>query len=203
MSLRPLHLITAASALLTSACIHSRCDPDHVAKDLLQTIRSQLPSGWTATYDPQCDWLQVTRHDDVSGYSTPPNSPAFPMPEPHSFWFAFRVRPAISNAEFRRLRSENADTDLVLRALYSDLARRGMGQKFDSFRPRTEDERAAVARYETLKASRHELPEFRFRHASLHFFPPQVHASEAPILAECEPTQNAVLNLLSCYSNDN
>ncbi len=201
MSIRTLRLLFLVSVSLLSGCIHSHGTHDQDTRALLHTIRSQLPPGWSANHDPRHQWLEIVCDTAIPASATTPNAPLFATPEPQFYGFAFRIRPAVSASEFRRLRDENTATDQALAALYDELSRSGMGRKFDRFLPRTEVEAALVSRYEALKASRHALPDFRFRRLSLHYHPASTRPADATIASDCEAVRHAVLALFSSYRN--
>jgi hypothetical protein len=58
--------------------------------------------------------------------------------------------------------AETARIQKASRALYGELERKGLSHKFDSFFGETDEDEAAVARYDALKKSRHKLPDFFF-----------------------------------------
>ena len=177
---------------------------ERTANELLKNVRAELPKGWSATYDKEYSWLEVSRDEAVSSMSGLPNSPLYEKPERRIFRFAFRVMPAVSPDEYHRWSTENAKIQKQATALYEDLVKRRVSQKFDSFMPRTDSERTDVARYEALKASLHILPDFYFHDISLRWQlgSPGAHAiiiTEDKIRDECTRVQKRVMKLLSKY----
>jgi len=177
------------------------------ANQLLKNIRAELPKGWSATYDREYSWLEVSRDESVSSLSGLPNSPLNEKPERRIFAFAFRVVPVVSPGEYHRWSTENAKVQKELTALYEGLVKRRVSQKFDSFIPGTDTERTDVARYNALKASLHILPDFYFRDISLRWGlgspGDAINISDDKIRDECSRVQERVLKLLSKYRDAN
>ena len=81
-----------------------------------------------------------------------------------------------------------------------------MGQKFDQFRPRTEEDKTDVARYEALKKSVSSLPDFYFGDISLRW---EIGSPEKPwgfimdkqVRSECTEVQKTIVNLLKKYED--
>lgn len=171
---------------------------------LLRGVRAELPKGWTASYDKEHSWLEVYRDEAVSSRSALPNGPPDERTQRRKFAFAFRVMAAVPPKEHRRLSAENAKIQKEAAALYKDLIRKRVSRKFDSFSPSTDEDKAAVARYEALKKSLHTLPDFYFADISLVWGfnspdNPVISVADDRIRDECTKVQEKVARLLSKY----
>jgi hypothetical protein len=178
---------------------------DQTANALLANVRAELPKGWTASYDEEDSILRVSRDEMVSSSSTAPNLPMNEKPERRKFSFSFRVGPGVSPAEHRRLSTENAKIQKEASAIYEDLVKKRVPHKFDSFLPDTDSERATVARYEALKKSLHDLPDYYFRDISLQWVwgsprIPRIFVRDDKIRDECAQVRERVVKLLSIYN---
>lgn len=81
--------------------------------------------------------------------------------------FSLRVLGKIEPAEYERLAAENARIRKEADAIYEVLNHKRIDRKFDSFSPREEEDKKLVAKYESLKASLHPLPDGYFQDISL------------------------------------
>jgi hypothetical protein len=171
---------------------------------LLRGIRAELPKGWTASYDKEHAWLEISREKAVLSISAFPNGPGGEKPDRRTFRFAFRIVAAVQPIAYRRLSAENAQIQKKVTALYEDLVSKRVSHKFDSFLPSTDEEKAAVAQYEALKKSLHTLPNFYFDGISLEWgfnspdFP-IISATDDRVRDECTRVQEKILKLLSKY----
>lgn len=180
---------------------------DSTVNRLLRGVRAELPEGWTAAYDKDHAWLEVSRDEAVPSVSARPNISADEKPERRKFTFSFRVVAKLHPTEYRRLSAENAQIQKQLSALYQDLISKRVSHKFDSFLPGTDEEKAAVAQYEALKTSLHTLPDFHFDTISLKW---GFNSPDNPIIDviddrthdECRRVQERVIKLLSKYEVD-
>ena len=179
--------------------------PEPTVDRLLRVIRAELPEGWTASYDKEGSWLKVSRDEPVLSFSALPNRPAGgEKPERRTFVFAFHVAAVVHPAEYHRLRAENAKIQEKVTALYKELVRKKVSGKFDDFLPSTDEEKASVAQYETLKESLHPLPDFYFNDISLEWgfnspVRPIISVTDDHLRDECKGVQEKVIKLLSKY----
>jgi serine/threonine protein kinase len=195
-----------AQQILPGAKSASEAPSEQTVDALLQQIGVQLPKGWTAAYDKEHSWLEVSRDEPVMSLSSLPNGPAGEQPVKRVFCVAFRVMPAVLPDEHRRLSAENTNIEREITALYNELTRRNIPCKFDSFVPRDDSEKAAVARYEAFKQARRDLPDYYFRDIGLQqpvFGSPYASVSVTDDLVrdECARVEQDVLKLLSKYDD--
>jgi len=176
--------------------------------DLLGAIRAVLPQGWRVetTTGPGTKTITVSRDQPVLGFTDGINGPGrMPgeKPAPQQFVWIFSVMPAVSLGEHRRITAENSRIHHELDALAKELNARGIAQKFDSFAPGDDEERAAVTRYETFKKSLRELPDYYFKDLGLTLIHPGttifIELSDEGERAECERVEKAVFALLTSY----
>lgn len=171
---------------------------------LLRGIRAELPKGWSASYDKEYAWLEVSRDEAVFVALTGPNSSPGLPPWRTQFAIGFRVKPIVLPEEYRRWSAENLQIQKKANALYDELKKRGLQQKFDSFGWKTEDDKKTVARYEALKKSLHWLPDFYFGDICLWWVfnspeQPGIDVIDVRIGEECAKVQENVVKLLSKY----
>jgi hypothetical protein len=133
------------------------------ANELLRIVRAELPKGWSASYDKEYSWLEISRDEAVSTILGIINGPPGQKPERRKFLFAFRIVSGITVSEYRRLSAENVRVHEEANELFEQLVKMRIRRKFDSFLGRTDEEKKAVARYEGLKSSLHSLPSYYFR----------------------------------------
>jgi len=180
--------------------------PEQTVERLLRNVRAELPKGWTASYDKELAWLEISRDETVFLGLTTPNQPPSLLEKRSKgrFFFAFRVVAAVQPVEHRRLSAENAKIQKEADMLYDELIKRRIDHKFDDFSPRTNEEKEAVARYEALKKSFHRLPEFYFGDISLEW---GINAPDNPLIVvdderirdECRRIQEKIIGLLTKY----
>jgi hypothetical protein len=182
--------------------------PSKSVELLLGRMQGELPKGWRASYERECSVLEISRDEAVLATYVFVNAPPDQKPEKSKFAFALRVLPAVSPHEHRRLSAENARIQKELGALYEELVKKGISQKFDSFFGRTVEEETAVARYNALKKSQHRLPEFHHGEISLQWlygwlddkgWGPDVYIEDERVREECTEIQKKILALLSKY----
>lgn len=175
---------------------------------LVQRIGTALPKGWAVSYDKKDSLLEISRDKKVlaTSYVINGNASEHKKPERTKFCFSFRVVDFMLPADYQKLSAENAKTQKSLSALYEELVKKHISHKFDSFLPDTEEDKAAVARYEALKKSLHSLPDFYFRDFSLDWvigspssLGPSIVISDETIRDECTRVQEKVVGLLSTY----
>lgn len=166
---------------------------------LIQSICKVIPNGWTVSYKTEDSWLAISKDDPVWLRSESPNASSAAEPEKGQFTLAFRISPAISSAQYEQLAAENTNTRKEMADIYQDLINRRVNRKFDEFFPKNDTDKAIVARYETLKKSLHELPEYYYRDISLETGLPPVDITDAKNHDECSRVQEEVLNLLFKY----
>lgn len=180
--------------------------PAAAVEDLLRQVRAALPEGWRASYEKEYSYLQVARDRPVLANRFVINGTPFTEPKLQEFGFSFRVLPYVRPEDYRRWRLENVKLEERRSALYEELVKRRVGHKFDSFIPRTDQEKAAVAEYEALKGG-HPLPDFYFGEISLRWIEGSLSSNPSPdwefaderVGAECRQVQSKVLSLLSTY----
>ena len=171
---------------------------------LVQRIRSQLPKGWTASYDREDSWLEIERVKSVLWLPAIPNRSLADKPEEGTVSIAFRVVPYVAPSEYGRLKDENDRLQKEANALYEDLSKRVRPSK-DSFDPSTEAEKKEMARYEQIRQSIRNLPEYYFGNISLRSVYPRWlryaynTVEDEAIREECERTHQKILRLLSSY----
>jgi hypothetical protein len=167
---------------------------------LLQSIRAHLPTGWKASYHKPLSWLEVSLDQPVLAYSTLPNGPPGEKPKMRDYSFAYLVGTPLSRDQYRQLHAENVKTQRAMTALYNELEKRSVDQKFDSFHARKAEDKPLVARYDALKRSLHDLPDFYFADIGLtkggHDY--DLPADER-VNAECQRVREQVEKLLSKY----
>ena len=175
--------------------------PEQGINELIQKIRTEVPKGWDVSYEKETSCLNVYRIEDVPAISTSPNLPPEPQtPEQTQFYFSFRTVAFVPLDEHRRRSIKNVKFQKELNALYTTLERKGVSHKFDSFSPSTNEEKADVTRYEALKESLYDLPEFYFRDFSLlSAFKAQTFIVDDRIRDECKQVEERVTKLLSRY----
>jgi len=175
---------------------------------LVKDIRSVIPpEGWTVTFNeyPAFSELKVSRDEalrlDFGGINLPPGDNS----QDGQYAFSFFVSGRISNAEYTRLKAENAQTEKEMMSLYDQLVSRHVSQKFDNFFPEAALDKVTYKRYQTLKKLSHELPDLYFQGISLET--PQGTYGETPwvidpkIREQCDRVHEAVLKLLSRYDD--
>jgi hypothetical protein len=199
---RPVRTVFLIFTFLALSFIASADEP--TVNRLLRGVRAELPEGWTASYDKEHAWLEVSRIEAVLALSALPNGPGGEKPERRTFAFAFHVVAAVHPTEYRRLRAENAQIQKKATALYEDLIRKRVSHKFDSFSPSTDEEKAVVAQYEALKTSLHPLPDFYFEAIGLKWGSnspdnPVIRVTDDRVRDECTRVQEKVVKLLSKY----
>jgi hypothetical protein len=198
-------LILAILLVVSSISAHGE-PPEQTINHLLRGIRAELPKGWTASYDKEHALLGVSREEAVLATWVNPNMSGDEKPERRNFTFTLRVVAAVHPTEHSRLSVENAHIQKKADALHDDLVSKKVSCKFDSFLPTTNEEKAAVAQYETLKKSLHRLPDFYFDDISLEwgFNPPYGFGfivADDHIHEECKGVQEKVGKLLSKYED--
>lgn len=171
---------------------------------LLTKIRAELPKDWTASYDEDHAWLEISSIEAVLSVSALPNGSPDEEAERRPFVFAFRVDEAIDPKAFRLLLAQNEQTQKKLAAIYQELINKRVSHKFDSFLPSTKDEKVAVAQYEALKKSLHELPDFYFGTVSMNWAfnspdNPTISVIDDRVRDECAKVQDKVVKLLTKY----
>ena len=180
--------------------------PEETVNQLLRSVRAELPKGWSASYEKENSVLKVSRDKAVSLIYYFINHPPGQKPERRKFFFAFSVLPALTPSEYRRLSAENVKIQKEAAELYEDLKKRGLSHKFDSFGGETDEDKAAVARYDALKMSRHSLPDYYFRDIGLRLAVglsvskfSEIYITDERIRGECTKVQNSIVKLLSKY----
>jgi hypothetical protein len=169
---------------------------------LLQLIRAHLPTGWKASYHKPLSWLEVSLDQPVLAYSKLPNGPPGEKPKMRDYSFAYRVGTPLSRDQYSQLHAENVKTQRAMTALYNELEKRSVDQKFDSFSARKAVDKPLVARYDALKSSLHELPDFYFADISLNTGGGyDVSPADERVNAECQRIREQVEKLLSRYDN--
>jgi hypothetical protein len=179
-------------------------DPQPTINRLLSKVRAELPKGWTASYEKKGKSIEVSRNEQVLATSALPNAPPFVKPVPTKFKFSLRVVATVDSARYRELSAENAKIQKESKALYDDLIKRGVDHKFDSFIPKSKDDKADVARYEALQKSLHRLPDFYFDDISLEWGlnapdNPDISISDDRDHKECTKVREKVGKLLTKY----
>lgn len=173
---------------------------------LVQRIHAALPRGWSVSYDKKFHGLDISRDRKVLATVYVINGPPMQKPELTKFCISFRVVDFMSPDDYQKLSAENAKTQKSLSALYEELEKKHISHKFDSFSPDTEEDKAAVARYEAMKKSLHSLPDFYFRDFSLDWvigspssFGPSIYIEDDKIRDECTRVEKKVIGLFSTY----
>lgn len=182
-------------------------EQEPIINKLLGNIRAELPKGWTASYDKENLWLQVSRDEKVLSTFEVINGPAGgDRAELEEFVFAFRVMPGMTQAEYRRLKAENARIEKEAQVLYESLVNRKVPQELlDGFLPRSKEETVDVARLEALKTARRSLPDFAFGAISLQWgygapsWPTHLYVVDDKTREECAGVEGGVLKLLEKF----
>jgi len=176
---------------------------------LLHRIEAALPKGWRISYEKGSSLLTIDRDEAVVASHESINAPigGWEKPGLMKLHFSLRVIPFVSPDEYRRLSAENNEIQAELSVLYEQLVSRGLPHKFDGFLGRTDEEKAAVARYNALKISQHSLPDYYFEDISFVIWDwlddesrgAWIYIEDKAILEECERVQKKVLELLTQY----
>jgi hypothetical protein len=171
---------------------------------LEELIRAELPRGWRVSYVKVDKCLKVTRIKKDLSRSVFPNQPPDEQDERRSFALAFRIHPLVSQEEYRRLAGENARISQEMEKLYEILDGRGMSRKFDTFFPEKEEDKMLVQRYEALRKSIHDLPDFHFRDISLTWIYgssdfPLISMIDESVQKECDDVREKVVKLFRKY----
>jgi hypothetical protein len=187
--------------------------PAETVNLLLSRMQAELPKGWRATYEKETSVLEITRDELIIAENVIINGPPDWKPPGRDFKFTFALRalPFVAPDDFRRLNAENARIQKEISALYEDLVRKRIPYKFDRFVGESEEQKAAVARYEALRNSRHDLPRFYSRNLSLEWVygwldnsvsgNADVAIYDAKEREECTRVQKKILALLSRYED--
>jgi len=178
-------------------------------QELLRTIRSKIPEGWTASYQKQYSWLEISRRKSVLGdYPAPSCLGDYPQKNMvrGRVSFSFRITEGVSPVEYKRMSVENAPVLKNLNALTADLEKRNVRTDKDgSYVPRTDPDKQLVDQYNALKKTLHHVPGYYFRNISLDLegFPGEDSFSFIPqdnqVLEECGRVRKTLIKLLSKY----
>lgn len=198
-------LLVTLMAVMATLSTHAE-QTGQRANELVLRIRTVLPKGWTVSYEKSYSWLEISRNKSVLLLSELPNLPPGEKPTLRKWLFAFRAMAFVSPADHDRLSAENKRIQNEADALYEELVKRRISQKFDSFSPSTEADKVDVARYEKLKASLHKIPDFYFRDISLKL---GIGSPDRPWgfivnereREECAEVEKKVIELLSAYES--
>lgn len=190
-------------ALVWALPLHAKISRD-TTDALEELIRAELPKGWRVSYKKGDECLKVTRSKEDLSRTAFANTHPDEKPERRSFALSFRIHPLVTLEEYRRLVGENAKISLEMEKLYEILQGRGMSQKFDSFIPEKEEDKKLVDRYEALRKSIHDLPDFHFRDISLTWIYgssdfPLIYMTDESVQKECEEVRNTVVKLFQPY----
>lgn len=174
---------------------------------LLKKVQQLLPEGWSASYEQEYLSLTIQLDKKVFTESLAPNFSGNEKPELSKYSIAFRLAPFVSLAEYSRMKADNLKIRKEIDLQYQKLLNFRMPQKFNTFIPKTEQEKSAVARYESLKESMHDLPEYYFQDLSLNwiFNSPKnriSHPTDVRIAKECEEVTKKVTELLTAYEKE-
>lgn len=179
--------------------------PDATVAKLQAAIRNILPEGWSVSYEKETHWLEIKRREPLLVLSALPNSSPDQTPQRGEFLFAFRVRKLLPMSEYQQQHSINRRLAARLGMLYDKLVKRRVSQKFDSFAPVTEEDKALVEEYEKVKAAApYDLPDFFYDDISLDWAyndpknPVCIPADNA-LEKECREVLGEVTKLLSTY----
>lgn len=179
---------------------------------LLTQVRTVLPKGWKADYLEPLARLRIWREDFVI---TRPalviNGPAM-MADEVEKWpetqiaYLLQLRPLVTQENFDVLQKKNRDLEAKIKAQAEVLNAMPMNRKFDSYMPRTPEQREAVAQYEGLKKALLKLPDFFFEDVSLEWDAvngfgerSDERVSDPDIRAECANARKAVAEMLREY----
>jgi len=191
-------LISVAGFLCNSA---SGGPSERTVNILTHEIRESIPKGWTVSYDKPNSLVRVTRDEPVliatGGFNT--DGRDVPVKDQYEFWLSVSAR--MPSEEYRRLKIEDAETKKEMSALYDDLRHRGVQGMGDEFNPENASDKVLVKRYDALKASLHDLPEFYFQDLDIRTEPWWNSESivDDKIRDESKRIKEQVLKLLSCY----
>lgn len=183
--------------------LHKKTSKNSIVS-LVRSIKSVLPPGWSVSYGQENSSLEVVRRNKVLASSALPNSGLPEEPELHRFYLLFRIHPKISRVDYQRMKSENQKKRKEINFLYNDLVKRRVNHKFDSFSPSKEKDKKDVVRYNALKRSLHELPDFYFEDLTVNWVVgspeyPMIYVEGDKIRAECENTRKKIVAIFSAY----
>jgi len=181
--------------------------PKEAVNLLLERMRAVLPKGWSASYDKEYSVLEISRDESVLAEFIVINAAGDEKPERTQYAFSFRVLPAFSPEEYRRLFAENVRIQEELKEFGRELEKRRVPHIGDNFYGETDEEKAAVARYEALRNSRPRLPDYHFGDISLEWIigAPAwdgltgIHVIDDRIREDCARIRKKMMELLSPY----
>lgn len=186
--------------------------PKATVEELLHHIRTELPKGWTCTYEEQYQWLEFNRIEPTPMHaatvinddpSRERESPSRDRP-----FFAFRIIPFVSPVGFGARHAELLKQMAALRAEIRPLFTKG------DFFPKTEREKLQKAKLDKLNEAFYTQPDYYYRDISLQFnynvatfwAPGQVDAGlisaevvEDGVRVECEKVFEIVTRPLTRY----
>jgi hypothetical protein len=123
------------------------------------------------------------------------------------FTLVFHIEPFVSPTDFTERKAQNDEVRKQLSALSEQM--RHIPHKFDSFLPRTDDEKKQVEEYKRLRGRLHQLPAYYFRNIS---FNPGRYMSrysindyeyqrvvDQTVRSECKQVTRRVFSVLSRY----
>ena len=186
-------LILFSATVLSAGAIRAQTEPanepieviernDAAASALARSIYEQLPEqdkvnqplgtqfwSWDVTYQPQYGTIKVERDQEVlmesgvvingDGKKRPPT-----LARPG---FTLLIESFLSPAEYVRFKAENDAVYKQLDEMYEQMLHQRIDHKFDSFLPKTEEEKKTVDAYDKLKRKIHHLPDYYFRNMSV------------------------------------
>lgn len=193
------------AAILCSFVSYSRADEKSASiNDFMGKIRANIPTGWSVSYEKQNDWLEVSRDESVLCTSASPNSNPTEENRLQQFSFAFRISPKMPLTEYRKLSKQNLVIQGEMKMIYDELVKRHVPRKFDSFLAQTDGDKTLAFRYDSLKNSTRDLPDFYFQDISMTWAlnspaNPTISVIDPKIHKECNSVRTEVGNLAFHY----
>ena len=144
---------------------------DATAAALVRLIDAEMPSGnssWQVRFKPQYDLIEVKSDDLVTIFNGMGiNGDVDNARKTHEIHpgFSFHVKPFVSPSNYALWKTENAAIYKQLDQMQTQM--RDINRKFDSYMPRTDEEKQRVENYEQVKSGLHSLPHFYFADISL------------------------------------
>lgn len=195
-------IVAAVLGAVTLCSPDCRAQPSPAMRSALSTperlvagIRSLLPAGWSAAWDAPAQWITVTRAEAtimVGGL----NAPDAGNPSMDDYQIVLRIGEPVTPEQYKRWAADNARITARLSEMQEGM--RSISRKFDSFLPRTPEEKQRVREYEAVKHTLHRLPDYYYGDISLDYlFPRYRGPRDQQVAEECERVKRAVLELLT------
>jgi hypothetical protein len=149
--------------------------------------------------------LMIERDEPVACGSALDSTNGATETKMEQYSFGFSVGDFVTFGQHQQGTAENAEIQKKADVIYDDFARRRQLNKGATLWAKTDADKVAVARYDELIKSKHDLPDFYFQKASLWWqwgspqgFAPS-YVKDDRQRAECEQAREKVLKMLSKY----